>query len=148
MKCITEGILIQDVDNHPTDPHQFRCVTTTQPTENQLRDLQFAWAVVRYVKSNAVVFAKNQKTISIGAGQMSRIDSINIAAQKANGKTTGCVMASDAFFPFRDAIDAAAKLGVSAIIQPGGSIRDQEVIDAANEAKIAMIFTGTRHFRH
>jgi len=147
-KCITEGILIQDVDNHPLDPNAFRCVTKIKLSKEQLRDLQFAWLVVRHVKSNAVVYAKNQKTIGIGAGQMSRIDSINIAAQKANSEIMGCVMASDAFFPFRDAIDAAAKFGISAIIQPGGSVRDQEVIAAADEANIAMVFTGIRHFRH
>lgn len=114
-------------------------------------DLLFAWKVAKYVKSNAIVFAKNQMTIGIGAGQMSRIYSAKIAGIKAadeNLKVIGSVMASDAFFPFRDGIDAAAEAGISAIIHPGGSLRDNEVIAAANEHGIAMVFTGIRHFKH
>lgn len=150
-KRISDGLLVQDIDNCTIGLEKFQCVTKRKPSEQQLIDLQFAWSVVRYVKSNAIVYAKDQKTVGIGAGQMSRIDSTKIAAQKAkeaNLEIKGSVMASDAFFPFRDAIDSAAKMGISAIIQPGGSIRDEEVIAAADEANIAMVFTGIRHFRH
>ena len=116
-----------------------------------LPPLLFAWTVVKYVKSNAIVYARNQATIGVGAGQMSRVISARIANLKAAEEgleVAGSVMASDAFFPFRDGIDAAAEVGISAVIQPGGSMRDQEVIDAADEAGMAMIFTGMRHFRH
>ena len=111
----------------------------------------FAWRVAKFVKSNAIVYVKNRQTIGIGAGQMSRIDSAKIAASKATErgfKTEGCTMASDAFFPFRDGIDAAAEIGITSVIQPGGSVKDDEVIQAADEADMAMIFTGIRHFRH
>ncbi len=108
--------------------------------------LSFAWRVAKHVKSNAIVLIKDERTAGIGAGQMSRVDSVEMAVKKAGEK--GCVLASDAFFPFRDGIDAAAKAGVTAIIQPGGSIRDEEVIAAANEHDMAMVFTGIRHFKH
>src|SRR5690606_21288299 len=114
-------------------------------------DLVFAWKVAKFVKSNAIVYAKNRQTVGVGAGQMSRVNSARIAAIKAEHAglpVPGAVMASDAFFPFRDGIDNAAQAGITAVIQPGGSMRDQEVIDAANEAGIAMVFTGMRHFRH
>jgi len=126
-------------------------VTKIQPTSEQMKDLLFAWKVAKCVKSNAIVYAKNLMTIGIGAGQMSRIYSAKIAGIKAadeNLEVEGSVMASDAFFPFRDGIDAAAKTGIKAIIHPGGSLRDKEVIDAANEHDIAMVFTGIRHFKH
>jgi len=126
-------------------------VTRKAPDQDQLRDLMFAWRVVKYVKSNAIVFCKNAMTIGIGAGQMSRVYSTRIAALKAADEgldINGSVMASDAFFPFRDGIDTAAEYGVAAIIQPGGSMRDDEVIAAANEHGIAMVFTSMRHFRH
>jgi phosphoribosylaminoimidazolecarboxamide formyltransferase/IMP cyclohydrolase len=126
-------------------------VTGKAPDQDQLRDLMFAWQVVKYVKSNAIVFCKDGMTVGIGAGQMSRVYSTRIAALKAADeglKIRGSVMASDAFFPFRDGIDTAAEYGASAIIQPGGSMRDDEVIAAANEYGIAMVFTGMRHFRH
>jgi len=125
--------------------------TSTAPDETQIRDLLFAWKVVKFVKSNAIVFCKDGASIGIGAGQMSRVYSAKIAAIKAADAklvTNATVMASDAFFPFRDTVDQAAEYGVSAIIQPGGSMRDQESIDAANEHGIAMVFTGVRHFRH
>jgi phosphoribosylaminoimidazolecarboxamide formyltransferase/IMP cyclohydrolase len=128
-----------------------RIVTEREPTDEERRDLLFAWKVAKYVKSNAIVYAKNGQTIGVGAGQMSRVYSAIIAGLKAEDeglKVSGSVMASDAFFPFRDSIDAAAEAGISAVIQPGGSIRDDEVIAAANEANIAMMFTGMRHFRH
>jgi len=126
-------------------------VSELQPTETQMQDLLFAWQVAKYVKSNAIVYAKDNMTIGVGAGQMSRINSARIAgikAEHANLQVTGSVMASDAFFPFRDGIDAAHEAGISAIIQPGGSIKDNEVIAAANTHGISMVFTGMRHFRH
>lgn len=128
-----------------------RTVTKLAPTDAQQRDLLFAWHVAKYVKSNAIVYAKDNRTIGIGAGQMSRVYSARIAGIKAvdaHLAVAGSVMASDAFFPFRDGIDAAAAAGINAVIQPGGSMRDNEVIAAANEHGIAMVFTGVRHFRH
>ena len=121
------------------------------PTPEQMQDLLFTWKVAKFVKSNAIVYARNKQTIGVGAGQMSRVYSAKIAGIKAADEqlqVTGSVMASDAFFPFRDGIDAAAEAGILAVIQPGGSMRDQEVIEAANEHGIAMVFTGMRHFRH
>lgn len=126
-------------------------VSTRQPSEAELKDALFCWKVAKYVKSNAIVYAKGDMTIGIGAGQMSRVYSAKIAGIKAADEgleVAGSVMASDAFFPFRDGIDAAAAAGITCVIQPGGSMRDQEVIDAANEHGMAMIFTGMRHFRH
>ncbi|MDB4849728.1 bifunctional phosphoribosylaminoimidazolecarboxamide formyltransferase/IMP cyclohydrolase [bacterium] len=150
-KKISGGLLIQDKDLAILSSSDLKCVSSIQPTDSQMRDLLFAWKVAKYVKSNAIVYAKNQMTIGVGAGQMSRIYSAKIAGIKAsdeNLEVSGSVMASDAFFPFRDGIDAAAKAGIKAIIHPGGSMRDDEVIAAANEHSIAMIFTGIRHFKH
>ena len=130
---------------------QWLVPTNEKPTPEQARDLKFAWKVSAHVKSNAIVFAKDGVTLTVGAGQMSRIDSATFAAEKAlaeNKPIRGAVMASDAFFPFRDTVDLAAKFGISAIIQPGGSLRDQESIDACNESQIAMALTGERHFKH
>jgi phosphoribosylaminoimidazolecarboxamide formyltransferase/IMP cyclohydrolase len=128
-----------------------KVVTDRQPTEVELSDMMFAWKVAKMVKSNAIIYAKNNQTIGVGAGQMSRINSARIAgikAEHAGLEVVGAVMASDAFFPFRDGIDNAAQAGISCIIQPGGSMRDDEVIGAANEHGMAMVFTGMRHFRH
>src|SRR3989339_1165296 len=150
-KRISGGLLIQDQDIAQLGINDIKTVTKKEPSLVQLEDLFFAWGIAKHVKSNTIVFVKDGATGGIGAGQMSRIDSTEIAAKKAGkaGKQTkGSVMASDAFFPFRDNVDLAAKLGISAIIQPGGSIRDQDSIDAANAHKIAMVFTGRRHFRH
>ena len=150
-KSISGGLLVQDKDLGQLDIKNLKCVTKIQPTPEQIKDLLFAWKVAKCVKSNAIVYAKNLMTIGIGAGQMSRIYSAKIAGIKATDENLvveGSVMASDAFFPFRDGIDAAAKAGIKAIIHPGGSLRDKEVIDAANEHDIAMIFTGMRHFKH
>ena len=150
-KKISGGLLVQDKDLASLNPADLKCVSSSQPSESQMKDLLFAWKVAKYVKSNAIVYAKNQMTIGVGAGQMSRIYSAKIAGIKAadeNLEVQGSVMASDAFFPFRDGIDAAAKAGIKAIIHPGGSMRDDEVIAAANEHGIAMIFTGMRHFKH
>src|SRR5690554_1442979 len=150
-KRVNGGLLVQERDLGMVDLSELKMVTERAPTEQELADLLFAWEVAKFVKSNAIVYAKNGRTIGIGAGQMSRVYSAKIAGIKAEDEgleVPGSVMASDAFFPFRDGIDAAAKAGITAVIQPGGSIRDQEVIDAANEHGIAMVFTGMRHFRH
>ena len=151
LKRVSGGLLVQDNDIGLVKPEQLKVVTKLEPTEEQIKDLMFAWHVVKYVKSNAIVYIKDQQTIGIGAGQMSRVYSARIAAIKAEDEkleVAGSVMASDAFFPFRDGIDSAAKAGIKAVIQPGGSMRDEEVIEAANEHKIAMVFTGMRHFLH
>ncbi|MDP6413787.1 MAG: bifunctional phosphoribosylaminoimidazolecarboxamide formyltransferase/IMP cyclohydrolase [Gammaproteobacteria bacterium] len=150
-KRVNGGLLVQDRDIHDITATDLTVVTARAPTADEVRDLLFAWRVAQYVKSNAIVYCKNNQTIGIGAGQMSRIYSARIAAIKAadeNLQVEGSVMASDAFFPFRDGIDAAAQAGITAVIQPGGSMRDEEVIAAADEADIAMVFTGVRHFRH
>ena len=125
-----------------------RVVTSRKPDERESRDLNFAWQVVKHVKSNAIVLAEGGRTVGVGAGQMSRVDSVKISIQKASPTAKGAVLASDAFFPFRDSVDEAAKAGITAIVQPGGSVRDQESIDACNEHGIAMIFAGLRHFKH
>lgn len=148
MKRVLGGMLFQTYDTISDPFVDIKVVTEARPTEEQLADLKFAWKVVRNVKSNAIVLVKDLTTVGVGAGQMSRVDSTEIAVQKSNGKCQGSVLASDAFFPFRDAIDAAGKNGIKAIAQPGGSIRDKEVIDASNEYGIAMVFTGVRCFRH
>ncbi|QHM72790.1 bifunctional phosphoribosylaminoimidazolecarboxamide formyltransferase/IMP cyclohydrolase [Mixta intestinalis] len=150
-KRVNGGLLVQDRDLGMVESHQLRVVSKRQPTEQELRDALFCWKVAKFVKSNAIVYARNNMTIGIGAGQMSRVYSAKIAGIKAGDEgleVEGSAMASDAFFPFRDGIDAAAAVGVSCVIQPGGSIRDEEVIAAANEHGIAMIFTDMRHFRH
>jgi phosphoribosylaminoimidazolecarboxamide formyltransferase/IMP cyclohydrolase len=145
------GILLQDVDRGSELGSDLNVVTRQRPTEQQIADLRFAWKVVQFVKSNAIVFAAGGQTLGIGAGQMSRIVSTRIAAMQAaefDLSLDEAVMASDAFFPFRDNVDAAHEYGIKAIIQPGGSRRDAEVIEAAHEHGIAMVFTGFRHFRH
>jgi phosphoribosylaminoimidazolecarboxamide formyltransferase/IMP cyclohydrolase len=148
IKRIGGGLLLQDADELTLDPDKLKVVSKIQPDETTLAELKFAWKVAKHVKSNAIVYARGTETVGIGAGQMSRVDSARLAIEKANKEVKGCVMASDAFFPFRDSIDAAAERGIRAIIQPGGSIRDEEVIQAADEHKIAMVFTGIRHFKH
>ncbi|MHB8252717.1 MAG: bifunctional phosphoribosylaminoimidazolecarboxamide formyltransferase/IMP cyclohydrolase, partial [Acidiferrobacter sp.] len=147
---VSGGLLVQDRDTPEADI-ALTLVSERAPTKNEQRDLVFAWRIAQFVKSNAIVFARGGRTIGIGAGQMSRVDSARVAvwkAQEAGLSVTGTVMASDAFFPFRDGLDSAAKAGVTAVIQPGGSMRDAEVIAAACENDIAMVFTGRRHFRH
>ena len=151
LRSIAGGVLVQDTDVDTLMLSDLKVVSKRVPDADQLRDLLFAWHVAMFVKSNAIVYAKGGATIGIGAGQMSRVISVRIAAMKAADaklSTEGSVLASDAFFPFRDNVDLAAGAGVRAIIQPGGSMRDQEVIDAADEHDMAMVFTGTRHFRH
>ena len=150
-KRVNGGLLVQDRDIHQISRDDLKVVSARAPSEDEISDLLFAWSVAQYVKSNAIVYCKNNQTIGIGAGQMSRVYSAKIAGIKAadeNLEVKGSVMASDAFFPFRDGIDAAAAAGICAVIQPGGSMRDDEVIAAADEANIAMVFTSVRHFRH
>ena len=145
---VSGGLLVQDQDDQPQDDSEWEVRTSRSPTPEEDADLRFAWAVCRHVKSNAIVFAKDGMLLGAGAGQMSRLDSSFIAAMKAGERAAGGVVASDAFFPFRDGVDEAAKAGIRAVIQPGGSRNDEEVITACNEHNMAMIFTGRRHFRH
>jgi phosphoribosylaminoimidazolecarboxamide formyltransferase / IMP cyclohydrolase len=146
-KRVSGGILVQDRDGVLFGPES-RIVTSRKPTESEHRDLNFAWTVVKHVKSNAIVLAQGGRTVGIGAGQMSRVDSVRLSIEKARPTANGAVLASDAFFPFRDSVDEAARAGITSIIQPGGSVRDTEVIQAADESGISMIFTGLRHFKH
>ncbi len=151
VKTACEGVLLQDMDSEILAYDEPQVVSSTVPDERQMQDLLFAWRVAKHVKSNAIVYAKDLATVGIGAGQMSRVDSAQIASLKAASaglEIAGAVMASDAFFPFRDSIDTAADAGITAVIQPGGSMRDDEVIAAADEHGLAMVFTGMRHFRH
>ena len=145
---VSGGLLAQTRDDQPDPEADWKIVTTRQPSDAELRDLRFAWKLCKHVKSNAIVFAKDGAITGTGAGQMSRLDSSEIAAKKSADRCQGGVVASDAFFPFRDGIDQAAKAGILAAIQPGGSRNDPEVIAAANEHGMTMIFTGRRHFKH
>jgi phosphoribosylaminoimidazolecarboxamide formyltransferase/IMP cyclohydrolase len=147
-KRVTGGLLLQSWDRTTTPASAGRVVTKRSPLPEEMEDLDFAWRVAKHVRSNAIVYASGGRTLGIGAGQMSRVDSARLGVQKARTPLQGSVMASDAFFPFRDGIDAAAEAGVAAVVQPGGSIRDPEVIAAADEHGISMVFTGERHFRH
>jgi phosphoribosylaminoimidazolecarboxamide formyltransferase / IMP cyclohydrolase len=140
--------LVQTRDNHKLSKEDLKIVTIRQPSAEELDALLFAWTVCKQTKSNAIVYANADQTVGVGAGQMSRIDSVKIGAMRAQLPVAGSVLASDAFFPFRDGIDEAAKHGITAVIQPGGSVRDEEVIAAANEHGLAMVFTGIRHFKH
>ncbi|HUE83564.1 MAG TPA: bifunctional phosphoribosylaminoimidazolecarboxamide formyltransferase/IMP cyclohydrolase [Pyrinomonadaceae bacterium] len=145
---ISGGMLIQTRDTHQLTPATLETVTRRKPSEEELQALLFAWTVCKHTKSNAIVYARKDQTIGVGAGQMSRVDSVKIGAMRAQLPLEGSVLASDAFFPFRDGIDEAAKHGITAVIQPGGSVRDSEVIAAADEHDLAMVFTGIRHFKH
>ncbi len=147
-RCIGGGMLMQQADASDDPEPQWKAVTDARPTEAQMADLRFAWAMVRHVKSNAIVLCKNQMLLGAGAGQMSRVDSVEIAIQKAGNRVAGSVLGSDAFFPFPDSIQRAASAGVAAVIQPGGSRKDDEVVAACNQHGLPMIFTGRRHFKH
>ncbi len=148
LRQVEGGLLVQESDVAADPESEWQVVTTAQPTPEQWNDLRFAWTIVRHVKSNAIVLAKDRTLWGVGAGQMSRVDSVEIALKKAAGRTTAPVLASDAFFPFADSIEQAAAGGIAAIIEPGGSRRDDEVIAACNEHKIPLVFTGRRHFKH
>ena len=148
MKSVDGGLLVQELDEGMAGGEGFEFVTDQKPAQDQIDDLLFAWQIAKNVKSNAIVLALQKKTVGIGAGQMSRVDAVKIAIEKAGERSKGAVLASDAFFPFEDAVELAVKSGVRAFIQPGGSVRDKQVIDFCNKNKIAMIFTGKRHFKH
>ena len=145
---ISGGMLVQTADDHQLDPATLKVVTTRAPSDEEMRALLFAWIVCKHTKSNAIVYARADQTVGVGAGQMSRVDSVKIGAMRAQLPVAGSVLASDAFFPFRDGLDEAARHRITAVIQPGGSVRDEEVIAAANEHGLAMVFTGVRHFKH
>jgi len=147
-KQISGGMLVQTRDTHQLHASDLKVVTTRQPSEEEIRALLFAWTVCKHTKSNAIVYARDGQTVGAGAGQMSRVDSVRIGAMRAQLPVEGSVLASDAFFPFRDGLDEAARNGITAVIQPGGSVRDDEVIAAANQHGLAMVFTGVRHFKH
>jgi phosphoribosylaminoimidazolecarboxamide formyltransferase/IMP cyclohydrolase len=148
VRFLDGGFLVQEPDLGPTDGARWQVVTEREPTAEELRDLVFAWRAVRHVKSNAIVLAKDEATVGVGGGQPNRVDAVRIAVQRAGERSLHAVLASDAFFPFADNIDVAAAAGITAIAQPGGSVRDNEVIAAADATGIAMVFTGRRHFRH
>jgi phosphoribosylaminoimidazolecarboxamide formyltransferase/IMP cyclohydrolase len=148
LKNVSGGILLQDADSHTLQDADLKVVTQRAPTPEEIRALLFAWKVCKHVKSNAIVYARDGQTVGVGAGQMSRVDSAKIGAMKAQLPLKGTVAASDAFFPFPDGVEEIAKAGATAIIQPGGSQRDPEVIAAADRLGLAMLFTGVRHFRH
>jgi phosphoribosylaminoimidazolecarboxamide formyltransferase/IMP cyclohydrolase len=147
-KHISGGMLVQTSDTHRLKKEDLKVVTKRAPTDQEIDDLLFAWTVCKHTKSNAIVYARDKQTVGVGAGQMSRVDSVKIGAMRAQLPIQGSVLASDAFFPFRDGLDEAAKHGVTAVIEPGGSVRDEEVIAAADEHGLAMVFTGVRHFKH
>ena len=147
-KQISGGMLVQTRDTHELTRADLKVVTRRQPTEVEIETMLFAWVVCKHTKSNAIVYARGGQTVGVGAGQMSRVDSVKLGAMRAQIPLAGSVLASDAFFPFRDGIDEAAKHGITAVIQPGGSMRDAEVIAAADEHGLAMVFTGVRHFKH
>jgi phosphoribosylaminoimidazolecarboxamide formyltransferase/IMP cyclohydrolase len=148
VSSVAGGLLVQRPDLGRDDPDDWQVVTDAQPTAEQWRALAFAWQACRHVKSNAIVLATERAVVGVGAGQMSRVDSVELAIRKAGDRAKGAVLASDAFFPFRDGPDAALDAGVAAIIQPGGSKRDDETIAACNERQVPMVVTGRRHFRH
>jgi len=152
MKQISGGLLVQTADRHKITESELVIATTRKPTLEEMRALMFSWTICKHVKSNAIVYGRfsegHGQTVGIGAGQMSRVDAARFGAMKAVLPLAGCVAASDAFFPFPDGLEVVAQAGATAIIQPGGSVRDAEVIEAANKLNIAMVFTGIRHFRH
>ena len=148
VRTLDGAFLVQTPDLAAVDPSAWKTVTQREPTPQELEDLAFAWRVVRYVKSNAIVLAGNRATVGISGGQPNRVDAVRIAIERAGGRAAGCVLASDAYFPFADGVEVATAAGITAIAQPGGSIRDTEAIEAADRAGIAMVFTGIRHFRH
>jgi len=148
VRPIAGGLLVQTTDRDPADPSAWQVVTAREPSTQEMDDLAFAWHAVRYVKSNAIVLARDRALTGVGSGQPNRLESVRIAVAKAGERVAGSVLASDAFFPFPDGLETATAAGVTAAIQPGGSVRDEEVIAAADRAGVAMIFTGTRHFRH
>ena len=147
-QTVMGGFLVQTKDQVKVNNQDFNCVTKAEPRSTQLQDLEMANTVVKYVKSNAIVIVRDGQIVGVGAGQMSRVEAVKIAIDKAGDKAAGAVLASDAFFPFKDSIELASKANIDAIVQPGGSKRDDESVECCNENEIAMVFTGVRHFRH
>jgi len=147
-RCVGGGFLMQTPDSYPASKLSLRTVTEREPTQKELEDLLFAWKAVKHVKSNAIVLAKDSMIVGMGAGQPSRVVSVEIALKKAGERSKGSVLGSDAFFPFPDGVELAAQGGITAIVQPGGSVRDEEAIKVANQYKMTMVFTGIRHFKH
>ena len=145
---VNDGLLVQDADLGTVRESELTCVTKRKPTEAEMKQLMMAWKVVKHVKSNAIVLVKDDMTVGVGAGQMNRVGAAKIAIEQAQEKAKGAVMGSDAFFPMPDTVEAAAAAGITAIIQPGGSIKDQLSVDACDAAGIAMVYTGMRHFKH
>jgi phosphoribosylaminoimidazolecarboxamide formyltransferase/IMP cyclohydrolase len=148
LKRISGGVLVQEPDTRMIAESDLKVVSKRQPSREELRDLLFAWKIAKHVKSNAIVFARDGRTLGIGAGQMSRVDSVKIAVLKAQESLAGSAVASDAFFPFSDGVEEAARAGATAVIEPGRSVRDAEIIAAADRLNLALVFTGVRHFRH
>ena len=148
VRNIDGGVLVQDVDTSVLTLDELKTVTEAAPSDSEMKVMLFGWKVLKHVKSNAILLVKDNETVGIGAGQVSRVDAVNIALKKASARLNNSILCSDAFFPFRDSIDKIANSGIRAVIQPGGSIRDQEVIAACNEHDIAMVFTGRRCFKH
>jgi phosphoribosylaminoimidazolecarboxamide formyltransferase/IMP cyclohydrolase len=148
VKIIAGGFLVQAADNLLVHPQEWSVITQRQPTETEHQELLFAWKVCKHIKSNAIAVTRDRVTIGIGAGQMNRVGSVKLALEQAGEQSRGAILASDGFFPFDDSIRLAAAAGIAAIVQPGGSLRDQDAIDAANELGVAMVFTGMRHFSH
>ena len=148
MKKVTGGLLVQNYNNELIDPEEIKCVTQVKPTEEQMEDMLFAMKVVKHTKSSGIVLSKANQTVGIGPGQTNRVTSLRVAIDYGGDRTKGAVMASDAFIPFPDCIEEAHAAGITAIIQPGGSVRDQDSIDSCDRYGIAMIFTGMRHFKH
>ena len=148
MRRVVGGMLVQDFDLVTYDKNNLKVVTKRAPSEEEMKALDFAWKVCKHIKSNAILISRKNVTVGVGAGQMSRVDSAKIAVMKARSDVKGCVAASDAFFPFPDGLQVLADAGITAVIQPGGSMRDKEVIELADKYNIAMVFTGIRHFKH
>jgi phosphoribosylaminoimidazolecarboxamide formyltransferase/IMP cyclohydrolase len=148
MKKVAGGLLVQGLDTQLMNPEDLKCVTKRAPTPDEMQQLMLAWKVVKHVKSNGICLVNNDRTVGIGPGQTNRITALDLAIKYAGSNAEGSVMGSDAFFPFSDCVEAAKNAGITAIIQPGGSVRDEESIRAADEAGIAMLFTGMRHFKH
>ncbi|MFQ6020263.1 MAG: bifunctional phosphoribosylaminoimidazolecarboxamide formyltransferase/IMP cyclohydrolase, partial [Dehalococcoidia bacterium] len=142
------GLLVQEADRYPDDEIELRTVTQRAPSDAELADLRFAWRAAKHVKSNAIVIARDKQLLGMGAGQPNRVTSVHLALRRAEERARGAVLASDAFFPFPDGVELAAQGGITAIVQPGGSIHDREVVAAADDHNLAMVFTGVRHFRH
>ena len=148
VRSIQGGFIIQEKDNHTRETSEFELKTSRKLTDNERKDVSFGWRIIKYIKSNAILIVKDQRILGVGAGQMSRIDSVNIAVQKSGSSIRGSILLSDAFFPFSDSVVTASENGIVVVVEPGGSVRDDEVIEAAERSGISLLFTGMRHFLH